>query len=506
MPFPSAGCQTCKIRRIKGAVVDPPLQCDETRPTCRRCTKSRRICLETSDAKQACFPIHLENCYASGKIKRPRGPRSSLTILRPHFDLHARALAYYLEYHLQTLTDVPSVSEGLAECVSAWKVSGRTCPMVDLALSSMALAVYSRTQQHPTAAGEASSRYYRLLQVAQERLAHVEIQALDERNVDACLLAIYLMGRYENVMHCPGHPNAMNSFMSLQSWSHHDGAMAILKVWNDNLSHDAATSIIKQSRRGLIRSSLLRNLPLPDWMLEGDHFGEHDRELDYDRILVRIVNLHYAFARLHQKNDPRIVRTEELNIQAGDLDKELQDWAGQLPSTYSYQRHILTESDPWPRKDFYSPTVYSYSGPGYAAVWIQYFAARMLINSTRLRILELTLPNPSTDFVYEEQRLESITHLNSMTDRLASTIPFCLERFKPDSRNAPISQTITLSTNEEVKPYLASLAVWPLVIASSLGGIDVRQQLWFRSELAGIGKIIGDGVLAGVETKQWAIL
>lgn len=95
-----------------------------------------------------------------------------------------------------------------------------------------------------------------------------------------------------------------------------------------------------------------------------------------------------------------------------------------------------------------------------------------------------------------------------MADSLASTIPFCLERFKvADNPNSPIRQTaITLNTNEEIKPYLASSAVWPLTIASSLGGIDVRQHLWFRSELARLGRIIGAGVLECAETDQWAIL
>ena len=92
-----------------------------------------------------------------------------------------------------------------------------------------------------------------------------------------------------------------------------------------------------------------------------------------------------------------------------------------------------------------------------------------------------------------------------MADSLASTIPFCLERFKvahdPDS---PIRQTLTmLNTNDEIKPYLAMLAIWPLAIASSLEGVDVGQQLWFRSELARLGRITGAGVLEFAETDQW---
>lgn len=295
--------------------------------------KSRRVCLETSAIKQACFSIHVENRYASGKTKRPRGPRSSLTVQRPQFDLQTRALAYYLQYHLQALKDVPNLSVGLSECVSAWKVSGRTRPVVDLALSSMALAVYSRIQQHPPAAIEASSRYYRLLRVAQERIAQLAIPTLGERDIDACLLAASLMGRYEGATLRPGDLNSKDSSTSLQSWSHHDGAMAILKVWNDNLSHRTATFIIKQTRRALIKCSLLRNLPLPNWKLNGNCFGEHGLELDYDRIVVRILNLHHASANLQQTDGLQISKAEKLNHEARELDKALQVWIAQIPST-----------------------------------------------------------------------------------------------------------------------------------------------------------------------------
>lgn len=380
--------------------------------------------------------------------------------------------------------------------------------MVDLALSSMALFVYSKAQNFPPAATEASSKYYRLLRLAQERISQVGVPTLDERNIDACLLAVLLMGRYEGATYRPGDHNSRDSFTSLQSWSHHDGAMAILKVWNDNLSHNPATYIIKQIRRGLIKSSLLRNLPLPNWMLNGDRFGERDLKLDYDCIIVRIVNLHYNSASLQQKNGLQIVKAEELKNEARELDKALQDWAAHFPSGWSYQRHILTEPDPNPRRHFYSSIVYSYSRHGYAAVWSLYFATRMLINSTRLRVLGASRPNPLVDFTYEQQRLECNTQLKAMADSLASTIPFCLERFKVvEYPNSPIRQTsIMLNTNEEVKPSLANLVVWPLTIASSLEGIDVRQQLWFRSELARLGRITGAGILECAETGQWAIL
>ncbi|KAL8641098.1 MAG: hypothetical protein Q9226_008673 [Calogaya cf. arnoldii] len=195
--------------------------------------------------------------------------------------------------------------------------------MVDLALSSMALAVFSRTQQHPLAATEASSRYQSLLRLAQERVARLSSSLLDERDIDACLLAILLMGRYEGLIYRPGNPDLKQSFSSLPIWSHHKGAMAILRFWYDHLNRTPATTLIRDTRRGLIRSSLLRNLPIPDWMLDGTRFGERDLEQDYDRIFVRTVNLQYASASLQQKKRLDITQIERLSYKADELDKAL---------------------------------------------------------------------------------------------------------------------------------------------------------------------------------------
>lgn len=425
--------------------------------------------------------------------------------MRPHFDLQTQALAYYLQFHIQTPRHVQNVPQGLSECVSVWKISGRACPMVDLALSAMALAVFSRVQQLPVAAIEASSKYYRVLRVAQEQISQLGVSTLDERDFDACLLAIFLMGRYELTKHPPADLHLRDSFSSLPSWSHHDGAMSILKLWNDKARNNPATFIMKQTRRGLMRSFLLRTLPLPDWMLDGSRFGEHGLELDYDRIYVQIVNLRYATWSYRQQNVFQTMKAKELNDEALDLDNALQGWAAQFPTTWSYQQYNLSDSGSNPGIHFYSSIAYGYSSSIYAAVWSQYFAARMLINSTRLKILSPTQSISLVGSTFEEQRLACVTQLKARANDLASTIPFCLERFrvhdKSDSPNHRI--LITLNQNEEIKPYLATLAVWPLSIASGLEGVDKAQQLWFRSELSSLGKLLGSGSLECAEADHW---
>jgi hypothetical protein len=152
-------------RRISRKGVNPALQCDEAQSVCQRCVKSQRICYGMR-AGQACSVVHIENSYASGQKKRPRGPRSTPTaeltgnlnafLQHPCVDLKTQAIGYYLHYHLQTLKNIPNISTGTSvDFVLVW-MSRAECLILDLVVSSIALAVFSRTQQHPLAAKDIS--------------------------------------------------------------------------------------------------------------------------------------------------------------------------------------------------------------------------------------------------------------------------------------------------------------------------------------------------------------
>jgi hypothetical protein len=475
-------------------------QCDETLPICQRCTKSRRICLSEDTSRKACFSINIENLYASGKTKRPRGPRSSLTVLRPNLDLQTRALAYYVKYHLRTLPEIPNVSGGISESVSAWTQSGRKCDMVDLALSSIALAVYSRTQRHPPAAAEASSKYYKLLCLAQ-----INIPEVDKSNIDACLLAAFLMGRYESINHHPGKFGSENPLKSIKSWSHYDGSLAILRIWSETSTHNAASPIIKYTRRQLIKSTLAQTHALPDWIQDGYRFGEEGLELEYDRIVVRLVKLRHTLSKMKTQ---QVAQFENLNTQARELDESLQIWITKIPDIGSCNQHIIPESDsvPWPKKSFYSPVVCSYSNPGLGAVWLEYLTTRMLVINSRLRILEQKCVPLPIELTYKNEQLECIITFQSTVDNLVSSIPFCLERFVTNAPISPASEpSFSLNKDQAIMPYLANWVVWPLTIASTLERVNPEQRRWLKSELAGLGRTIGNGVLECAETHDLVI-
>lgn len=434
-------------------------------------------------------------------------PAQISTPQQPLVSLRTQAIDYYLHDHLHTFEDAPDLVKGVWDnLLPIWRARDEGS-ILDLAVASIALAVFSRARDHAPAAIEASEIYHKLLQLTQE-----SILALNENSIDICLLAIFFMGRYEQVVHCP-----ISSHIRLQipvtqivhAFSHHDGSLAILKSWEEHLSRSLpATDVIKRTRRGTIRSALLRDIALPEWILSGQAFGEASLELEYDRLIVKIACIRQKSKMLLAKDvypprEPGDVSLEatELTHQLKDVDKDLQEWSTHFPRSWSYQKHTLSGSRPYPTEDFYSSTVFTYSNFGHASIWNLYFGTKILINATRLKILRLSLPSLAT----HRELTQCVSVINEMADNLAASVPYCREKISitksPDS--ASISQVVEIKPTAESKPYMTSLTVWPMSLATCFGGVDEEHKKWFRKELGRSGRMLCDRVLEYAETDQW---
>lgn len=389
----------------------------------------------------------------------------------------------------------------LGDTLTAWRTSGAKCSMVELAISTMAFAVFARAQSYPHAAIQASTQYSNLLRILQHRIG----SSMEEHDIHACILTVLIISRYEGA-HPPPDLTEYASFTSTPKWSHHDGIVALLRLWYDSFRYSRAMFVVKQSRKVIMRSYMLRVLPLPEWLLDGELFGEAGLDLEYDRLNVRLINLRYMTSVvLYQLDSNKLTKANELDAALAQLESDLQAWATLIPSIHTPSPHTLPDpAGPLPRKHIHSASFYSFRQPGHGAVWTRYYTARMLIASSRLQIREALL---SDTFVNSDIHLQASTeHLVQicfMAESIMSSIPFSLGvvRINPSMSPSPNSGHITLTEHEEIRPYQANLVLWPLMVGSGLKGIDVDQRRWFRSELAEVGKVLGDGML---ERAEWA--
>jgi hypothetical protein len=419
---------------------------------------------------------------------------------RPLIDLTSQAVWYYIHDHLRSLDDLENLSRTISDDILPIWMSKAGCPTHELAISTLALAAFSHTHQHPQAAIEASKSYNRLLRAAQQ-----ELLSLNEDNIDNCLIVNFFLSRYEDSVHLHlGLPIAI----SARSFSHHDGALAILKFWKTQLSQkQPASNVIKNIRRGMIRSALLRSIGLPEWIQDGSSFGICGLELGYDCNIVQVVRIRHELSSLLSTNEALytaqelISKASELNRDAKQVDEALQVWASHFPISWRSQQHVLPVGNAWPTRNFYSAIVHSYSSFACAAVWSHYFATRMILNGMRLRALNICCE--MSDDCSCEQHSECLSNFTDMANDFASSIPFCLERFKITNDCKSSTPVLTMNTNENIKPYLARLVAWPLTFASSFGYGDRKEILWFRSELAHIGRVVGVKVMQYANTKHW---
>lgn len=354
---------------------------------------------------------------------------------------------------------------------------------------------------------EADVFYSRLLKSIRPYIMQVGVSNFDDHTIDSCLLAILIMGRYEGIIHCTKDASFKGSFASLRSWSHHDGSMAVVRQWYDGAQRRKPTTIIKQIRRGLIKSTILRILSLPDWILDGNDFGETGSDLDFDQILVRLTVIR---SRIVSHEEGSMTSTEDvgkISEEIEDLDRRLQVWITQMSNISDCQQHILAGVGDQPVKHLYSPVVYSFPSLNHAGFWTLYFCTRMLVNSTHLTLVEAYSSHLSYNADSQYLRQHCLDQIQTLSDSLASTIPFCLGKLRCDEQAPSGCELKNLpQIDEDIEPHAASLVVWPLTIASSIGGIIPRQLEWFKSELASMGCITGDGILECAVSDQWAVL
>ena len=465
------------------------------------------MCLESRPAKHASLAVRVENEYASGKVKRPRGPPSSLTNIRRQVDMQNCAVNYYVNDYLRSGPGLPGILQSLPECFDTWLESRRASPMVDLALSAVALGTFSQTMKHTPSAFAAVTKYQRLLGIVQTQISRVVNNGSEGADFDPGLFTIFLMGRYEMAMF--QHSDVLqHTYVSLQDWSHHDGAMAILKVWLDHPLRRPPSVIVEQNRRALLRASLLRGQALPQWFQDGSLFGEDGLELEYDRAYVRLVNFHHAFTEIWQGKALLGNNAQKLNEEAKDLDQEWQRWTLKFLSTWGYRQHDLPQTATWPARHFPTSKICSFAKHEYAAVWCQFLATRMLVINTRLRLLNMVCDlDPPAAAAYDEQRKECRSRLATMMATFVSVVPFSIGRFQVTDDTQDAQPTLIPTTSaEEMKPHLLNLMAWPLTIVSSLVGTDLSHQQWVKGELAHVRRSTGTGIIQHAESDRWCRL
>lgn len=429
--------------------------------------------------------LHFENAFVSGHKKRPRGPRPVSKSLPPtslrvaHEDGRVEhALNSYLCDHVANTTDVPSLVRAVDDDILLIFLSQREFPGIQLAVNTIALALYGRARDDQQALIEASVGYQRLLELAQTS------GFLSIDNIETSLLIIFCMGRYEDAI---GSAKRMSTFTSAL---HHDGSLALLKAYYKNgPSGSVVPNIVKHTRRGMIKSALLRGQELPNWIEQGAEYGEADLDLNFDEISIRLVAVRKGFRNLAQETSSQTVAEEKTSIQALTLVQattEIESTMGKLAAVFlklwPRTRHIISTGSVYDKLNIPSPPnfVYTYATIPHASVWLKYMATRILNLSTHISLLHHANQYPD-----ERVRTELQLMLYTVACDLVASLPFCngtlnlktMEIEYGDMQTSTfrwIAWPLTLALlSEELPPWIRSMLEHTLSSGAKTAGVGI---------------------------------
>ncbi|KAM0720496.1 hypothetical protein Q7P37_004632 [Cladosporium fusiforme] len=509
MVFPSRGCRTCVQRRIK---------CDTKLPVCGRCEKSDRKCI-WSPNDQAGLHFISENVYAQGRPRRPRAskqtPANELALARIADPSPQPSISISLDdqaFHYWAQAYVPRADE-LQEAAHEWnthvvrywtKASPGSC--LHLAVSTLSRAVFGRARGIPVALIRADQSYAQCLVRTQQAVMGQAIESMDE-----LLLTAMLMGFFENIRFNVGlsepSENKTDAIGSrfLNVFSHYEGAMGLLRIRRER-SDESDLDLDKAVRRQIIRASILRGHTVPEWLQEGEKYGESGVVLQMDSLMVRTAAFRSrALAFFPKASSALPTSTPDLEYLAHtgkELEDDLVEWAQSVPQEWQATQIALSANPEALGSEMaFQGRQNSYTSHGHASIWLRQRALRLIINSIFIKFIAVRLqsdPN-NTHILWKRDRM--CGNLDTVSSNLCADVPFFFDNpvlpGKEGTSATGASQASTPS-QDAISPKLAGLVAWPLAVAVSTENVPEPQRQWLQKKLKAVASSLGDSVLEAV--------
>ncbi|KAK8055084.1 hypothetical protein PG993_000311 [Apiospora rasikravindrae] len=391
--------------------------------------------------------------------------------------------------------DALGVTKSLDDYICQLSAASPSSALLDAAIRCMALETYSRViarghDHDARTSAEAAQHYHLLLSLSRRSVTRLRDTSGD---LDECLLGVFFLSRFDASTH-----GQADLWRKLRTGPvhHYHGAMALLQHWKEHL-RNGSSAVIKESRRGLLRFLLMHGLAVPDWMKDGEVFGEAGFELVHDRVTVRTADLRHRVLRLLQPTEsasesgmPITQMLSDLSSEAQDLDRMLRDWARQFHRDWTYQQHTLPPSDDPKRAQSVpsSSKVYTYSKLSYALLWAKYAALRMLVNDAQLKIVSLCDEALVTTDPSIERQCQLV--VEEMTDIIVSSNAFIMGDLHVV--NTPLGgSTVALNEGSDVCQTGYRFPTWPLSVACSLESVSISQRSWCKWQLRRVGRQAG---------------
>ncbi|KAI0108018.1 hypothetical protein F4814DRAFT_41511 [Daldinia grandis] len=510
MVFPSRGCVTCKTRRIK---------CDSVHPLCGRCQKASRDCVWDRN-EEAGLLFKDENAFAQGKPRRPWKPkeqqvsRLEARVVEPTaFPMSSfapaedRALKFWLDNYVFRNDEIPEFAREYNHYLTAYRDITQHNSSLYLIVSAFSHATLGREMR----SDESIERAEKLFSQSMDSMQN-EIRQLSQSNIDKLLLTTMLTADYKSVTD--------------RSWDRRNQDEVSLlnldvtgsRIWKNTCYYDRATDLLRQRqqngwtpnllldraiRRRLIRMCILRGISVTESLRDGTQFGEEGPLLILDSIMVRAAALRERSLCLFLPKSARFSsqpRPSDLEAEAQTLDSALESWPTTLPKDWEFTTQSSSASE-----FTLDGVINAYATYGHAATWCRYYAVRLIVNSIRNRALSVMAQcSLQMVSVVPEQDI-CLGKMASLGIELCRSIPGFFTSVPTEGDHTAARETVindNVRVDQEIKPKLATLIAWPLILAINIENIPEFQRQWLKDKLKFVAGTLGDTILKTVTEKN----
>ncbi|KJZ72389.1 hypothetical protein HIM_08192 [Hirsutella minnesotensis 3608] len=497
---PSKGCQMCRSRRIK---------CDETKPTCKQCSKSHRICPGYKDefdlvfrnetqaterrarkaSKKAVFQKYGKDAVCADGFSSSLSPASSAdsSIIQtiPQFPVEEQAACHFVSNFV--LVPVQGSVRGFMEFVVPLMKMDDIPQHFKYAFEACSLAsLNNRVGTGNDFEKESLGKYTKALSATYAALRDPEVA-----KQDATLGSVLLLGLFENIT---------ARHVGMLAWgSHIEGAIQLAKArGRKQLRTKVGLAMFIAVRTQMIIHSLSTSkCPVmgADWWMNDTIRDEHASECQ--RLNIIIGELRAEANRLlaaPTRSVDHVEKVSALMTRCKVHDQACADWATNLPE------YFLPKTVAWenrvPHKDYTKAEVYpgrvdAYQDLWVTSIWNMMRCSRMVLASIIVRCAAW-VSAPVDYRTTPEYATAARTCANAIVDTIAS-IPYQLGWFAKRRELLDQANFSTFGCGEEdaQKGLGGYFVTWPLSCIYGQDYITDSQRLWVQGRLEFIGTQLG---------------
>ncbi|KAI8670789.1 Zn(2)-C6 fungal-type domain-containing protein [Fusarium keratoplasticum] len=496
---PSRGCQMCRARRIK---------CDETKPTCNQCAKSRRQCPGYKDEFDLVFRNETQAterrarkankkamAQKQGKATSSRDAPKTSTTTKPNPDqsiittlqlpVDQQATCHFLSNFV--LLPSHDSTRGWMEFVVPLLKAEKPAPHFKLAFDACAVAsLGNRVGPGSNFESEALGHYTKALAATFTALKDPEA-----RKEDSTLAAVLLLGLFENIT---------AKQLGMLAWgSHIEGAIQLVKARDKKQSRTkTGLALFVATRTQMIIHTLSTGkapiMGVEWWITDGikNRYGA-----ECQRLNIRTAELRAEVNRLMttlSRSPENVELLLDMIRRCQTLDQHHVNWINELPEYFRFKAVAWEDHVPngnYALAEVFPGRVDAYQDLWVVSVWNLMRCSRIILASLIVRCAAWVC-SPVDYRTTPEYATAARACVDMITDIIAS-VPYQLGWFSKRKELLERANLSAFGCGEEdaLKGLPGYFLTWPLTCVQGQDYTTDAQRAWVKGRLQFIGNQLG---------------